>query len=195
MWYIKNVQGWARKMADPEIFTVGWLPQTERNVHQGVLCFSETNVFCLSQRLMSHLLKWGKWYHLRPFFSTMGYFLSGSLRVIMDMYSRMHHLLVWGKVLGHQSNSPKGSISPLRGTDDSLQNEDVVKCQFWSCLWKTASVKQSAERVSWEWRSLSTRLALTPDGHCHVQRDDLRRMRKGKRKGAMSGEERKERPR
>lgn len=29
----------SKEMADPEIFTVGWLPQTERNEHQGVLYF------------------------------------------------------------------------------------------------------------------------------------------------------------
>ena len=45
------------KRADPEIFTAGWLAQTERNEHQGVLCFIETNVSCLCQQLMAYLLK------------------------------------------------------------------------------------------------------------------------------------------
>lgn len=86
MRYIKNVQGCARKRADPEIFTEGWLPQTERNEHQGVLCFIETNVFCLCQQSMASVLKWRKMAQFEAFlFPKWDNILFGLLRLIMNI--------------------------------------------------------------------------------------------------------------
>lgn len=96
----------------------------------------------------------------------------------------MYHLLVWGKVLGHQNNSPKGYISPLTNTDDSLQNEYVVKCQLWSCFWETAAVKQWAwERdrawvlflLGWRWCQMDIVMSKEMISEASRERQDMRR--------------------
>lgn len=54
----------------------------------------------------------------------------------------MHDLLVRVGVLGHRDNWPNGGIIQVKDTDDSLPNEYVLKCQFWSNEFESAAVKQ-----------------------------------------------------